>query len=327
MTETAEKFAYMKRVMSEAEPLTSSEGAVCAVVVTYNPDKAILEVLVSCLRQVGHVVVVDNSSSVDSRSMVSGFAETSCLVSNRPASALTYFANTENLGLSKAFNIGACEGAHLGYKFFLFLDQDSILQGGAVSALLSAHDKMAPVACIGALNCHNEEPRTTPLDIASKKFYRWKYERGSLYSGDAIHERRTVINSGLLMPAEVFSEIGGYSEKLFVDAIDLDMSYNLRTHGYKLFQVDTARITHNQGISTFGAGPLEIRSHSLGRQYYMVRDTLCAFRKWWRKFPASCCSNLIATLFGTMMRILFLPGRSERLRVVVQGLFDQPYTF
>lgn len=305
----------------------ASEDRVGAVIVTFHPGPEFREVLAAARRETSFVAVIDNGSAPARV----GEIEQEIGATSPPAaspgtgSTVQFFPHSNNEGLSRAFNEGLTRVVNAGCRYVLFLDQDSILQAEAVQHLISAFHRLEKEHRLGGLNCKNVEPRVTPLDPLARRFYQQKYASGRLYSQGPVHEIRTVINSGLFMSPRVLQDLGNFNEDLFVDAIDNDLSYRLRLKGYRMFRVETAEITHNRGVETFGGGRFKYRSHGLRRQYYIVRDTVISVRKWWTRFPLSCVVHFASMLWGTGMRLLFLPGRGRRLRVVVRGFFRQPF--
>ena len=106
-----------------------------AVVVTYNPDKNLLDSQCASLRnQVDKIIYVDNGSLENTVN---------------PCDKIYVIKNYQNLGLGTAQNQGINIALKEGADFILLLDQDSVPSDGFVSILLSVYNEANNHSCVG----------------------------------------------------------------------------------------------------------------------------------------------------------------------------------
>src|ERR1700677_4204944 len=104
---------------------------VCAVIITFRPDAAVLENLAPVRPQVGGLVVVDNGSSSE------------VLAPFHAAAASLDFAlieNGRNLGIAAALNEGVRWAWSQGFEYVALFDQDSTVTEGFIQAMLAEYE-------------------------------------------------------------------------------------------------------------------------------------------------------------------------------------------
>jgi rhamnosyltransferase len=286
----------------------------CAIIVTYNPDQRIRQVIESCINQVDLTFIIDNASLPEKRAIIEEFNYE--IYKNK----INLIFNSANLGLSKAYNYGIKSGLNYGCGSFLFLDQDSILWENSVDEIKLVFSQLSLSYKVGALNFKNVEARQSTLDYLISRLYNRSYRKGRLYYNNQVTEVKSAINSGLFITVETINRVGLFDEELFVDAIDHDFSYRLRTAGLKIFSVNGAKISHNIREDYLTKGIIIIRNHNVAREYYIIKDSLIVVRKWYKFFFFSTMALLLGVVMGVLFRLLFLPCRWKRLRVVLSSL-------
>ena len=105
-----------------------TSNATTAVVSLFNADEHVLANAAALLAQVGHVVVVDDGSSQDPAPVLRQLEDLGCTVERL----------AENSGIAAALNAGIAVALSSGEQpaFILTMDQDSLLDGGYVAAIL-----------------------------------------------------------------------------------------------------------------------------------------------------------------------------------------------
>jgi len=287
---------------------------VCAIIVTYNPDRRIKQVIESCINQVDCTFIIDNASLPKNRARIEEFNDE--IYKNK----INLIFNSENLGLPKAYNYGIKIGLDYGCGIFLFLDQDSIISENSVNKAKTAFSQLSLSFKVGALNFKNVEARQSTLDYLISRLYSRSYKKGKLYYNNQVTEVNSAINSGLFISAETIKRVGLFDEKLFMDAVDHDFSYRLRTAGLKIFTVNEAKVFHNVCEDYLTKGKITIRNHSVAREYYIIKDSLIVIRKWFKFFLFSTMALLLGVVMGVLFRLLFLPYRRKRLKIVLRSL-------
>ena len=201
---------------------------VCAVIVVYNSENKISEVVKSVITQVGKIVIIDNGS--DKETLIS-LAE----LEKNPILEVIY--NLDNRGIAGALNQGVRKALVNGYSWILTLDHDSIPDKHMVK-ILTDHSYLVrsqyPDVKIGIL-------APLPYDVNAK------IKLKKIESKKDFVEVDMVISSGSLINIEVFDKGRVFNEKLFLYSVDDDFCARLRKADYKIFLVKRALLFHSEG--------------------------------------------------------------------------------
>jgi len=199
------------------------------------------------------VFVVDNHSTDDSI----GY-----LCSRFPF--VHFIANTENLGFARANNqaLALCRG-----KYILFLNPDTILPEDCFLQCLSFMDAHTDAGALGVRMIDGsgsylpESKRGFPspwvsfckmsgltrLFPSSPLFAR--YYLGQL-SPEGIHRVDVLSGAFLWVRKEVLDKTGGFDERFFMYAEDIDLSYRIQQAGYHNYYLPAPVLIHFKGEST-----------------------------------------------------------------------------
>lgn len=310
-------FVYLKyEIKSDKLPHKSDDIRVCAVIVAYHPYIEELETLITYSRsQVSELLVIDN-----------GFGETPGLGEYLTDPSIPYIGLPENIGLAAAQNIGIAWAKERGFSHILFLDQDSIPQRNMVKRLIEAlidlEDSGTKVAAVGPLAVDSRTQRMLPF-INFRKFYVkkiyclrervWQYARADF-----------LISSGMLVPLRIFDQVGMMDDRLFIDSVDMEWCFRIQHQGFSLYGICDARLLHRLGDRVITIGerkPFNIYQHSPLRQYYMMRNRILLYRRYY--VPMSW---RIQDFFRMIIKICFLTcltsDRTNHLRMITKGLWD-----
>lgn len=284
---------------------------ILAVVVTYNPDAALLaQVLQSVAPQVQGIVVVDNGSAnvADIRRLA---GDLRCQL----------IENKTNCGIAAAQNQGIFQAQESGFTHILLLDQDTILSPGVVAGLtmnLAALEREhSRVAAIGPAYHELNSQRQTRAYRAHGP----RLSRVSLAQEKQPIASDFIIASGSLIPLAVLEKVGGFKEDLFIDLVDVEWCFRARAAGYRSFLSPTARVDHRLGSGTVQFGSRRVAVHVPVRNYYWVRNALWLARQsytplaWRLYFISRCLAFLgIYTTLGDK--------KALRLRLMARGIRD-----
>jgi len=198
------------------------------------------------------IVVVDNNSpepGVDS------------LKDKFPAITIVHSEN--NLGFAGANNLGF---QHSIGEYLLFLNPDTELIAPSVDLLLARIKELPDSGIVGCkllntdLSVQLSSIQTYPtiLNQALDAEYlrlRWPgcrlWKIAPLFS-DKIDLMKAEIIPGacMMVPREVFEQVGGFSEDYFMYAEDLDLNYKIRAAGFTNYYVGETAIIHHGGRSS-----------------------------------------------------------------------------
>lgn len=273
---------------------------VSAVYVTYHPDMQYLaRSLERVLPQVQNVIVVDNSDAPDDQKKVQAIA----------SQRVTVLTQGGNLGIAAALNIGCKEAARLGADWALTLDQDSVVPESMVSryAAYVAANRDKKIGALGPMF------KFCPEDV--------------LPSDGQVVEAKALITSGCCINLQAFQEVGGFRENLFIDAVDTEYSWNLRKHGYHLFQFHTLVLEHHLGnhpfhVRLFGKRIMTITNHNALRCYYISRNSKKISEDYRDVLPEEAAAYRKKGIKQAIMVLLFEHNKLEKLYMIHRGTQD-----
>ena len=281
---------------------------------TYNPDIAWLErVLRAVAAAVDWVVVVDNDSAeLDEQSIIGAFQNV----------ILRRFP--ENLGIGAAQNAGIAVARQLAAKFVLFLDQDSVPEGGMVAKLFVALRQ--EVARGKAVACVSPQVRLPGAGrLSAFTTLGWiRSHRVPCTNDCMVVQCDLVISSGMLIPMAVLDALGGMDEQLFIDQVDTEWCLRARAKGYKIFGVCGAVLEHRLGESyrrLWLGRWRRLPRHKAIRYYYIFRNTVLLTRREYVSFKYTVVhAKWLLALF--LIYGLFTRERNGELRMMLKGVRD-----
>lgn len=295
------------------------------IIVSYNT----IDLLRNCLHSVFEaeqpkkgleVIVVDNASKDGSAAMV-----------REEFSQVKLIQNKDNLGFSKANNIGvaAADSSH-----YLFLNSDTVVgRYSLVKPLkyLKKHPKVGAITVKlilgdGTIDYDNRRGFPTPwttfcrLFGLSKLFPKSTFFN-SYYLGFQPIKKATPIpvtaGSFIIMPKKVFDHIGGWDEDYFFYGEDIDLCYRLHQHGYQIIYYPKATTTHLKGASSgFRQETKKITKASKDTKLKVAQASIDA----WRKFVLKHYVGKYPQIYVQFMLLgINLKGK---LRLIKHKLFD-----
>lgn len=260
---------------------------VCCVVVTYNGTLETINTLLEYEKLFSILVIVDNSTSMEFRQLLSENINHAHLI-----------FNCKNEGIAKALNQGVAYAKEKKARFLLTMDQDSIITKDIIIELLNAIDEKAGYISVGP--AYQESSSKNYIDVSF------------------------LITSGNLVLTDAIEEVGGYSEELFIDEVDIDFSWALIKAGYKLRQVANVNMHHKIGEYE-RSNILGIRylSHSPIRFYYIYRNSVLVFKKYYKVFGVKCLKMLLALILIDTRQLLFIENNKKaKIHMACKGLID-----
>jgi len=296
---------------SLASSAPARESGVCAVVVTYHPDAALLAAQLDALQaQAGCIVVVDNATH--------GTAVREWCAARPHVELLSL---PENIGLAAALNAGITRArATPGITHVLLMDQDSVPEAGMVAALKVAWDRQSQSERVAAVGTRFLDPR----EGVEAPFVRigFPVNRQLHCHGDCEEVACDfLITSGSLIPIEVLDQVGGMDEALFIDNVDLEWCFRATSQGYALFGVCGARMLHHHGAARHRVPgvPRGVVVHTPRRLFYMMRNRVLLYRRAYtpRRWIAQDVPRLVVKF---LLFALLIAPRRENLRCMLSGL-------
>ncbi|MCS6859670.1 MAG: glycosyltransferase family 2 protein [Abditibacteriales bacterium] len=240
-------------LVPSASPIT---GDLSVCIVTWNARddlRRCLQSLFAVKRNITYeVIVVDNASTDGSAQMVTdAFPQTRLIV------------NPTNIGFARANNQAIREA---GGKYILLLNPDTIVHGDALERLVAWMEQHPDAGAVGPRLLNSDGSlqfscrafptlgagffRQTPLGAL---FPRNRFVRQYLMTDwDHTVEREVDWLSGaaLMVRREVLESVGLLDEGFYMYCEDVDWCYRMHQHGWKVYYVPHAVITHAIGGSS-----------------------------------------------------------------------------
>ena len=287
----------------------SDESRVIAVIVAYAPDPdRFASVLAAAAAQANAVIVVDNGAGAR-------------LDRVQWSATVEHIDMHGNVGIAAAQNVGIRRAYERGATHALLLDHDSVLQRGAVEALLTTWTTLTSkgelVAAVGANYRDPRRPAMTP-------FIRIKGCRYTRVPSKAPHSTVSVsylVSSGSLISREAFEAIGPMNEPLFIDYVDIEWGFRAGLLGWNCFGVIDAEMNHSLGDLSLRIAGLRFPLHSPARHYYMARNVSWLVSR--TSIPIGCkIAEGWRMLKRSLAYTVFAPQPHRHALAVLEGLKD-----
>lgn len=276
-------------------------ASTCAVIVTYHPGLSILETLQQLLSQVQGLVIVDNGSAA---------SEVEALRSAAQDLGFCLIENGENLGIAEALNQGVRWAKGEGHAWVLLFDQDSRMCDKFVEKMFKtwlSHPNRDRIASIHPRYMHPQLGCRPLAPRASDGTLIW------------------CMSSGTLMPLWIFDKIGWFASEFFIDWVDIEYCFRIRKAGYLIAESAEAILMHEPGEPTqssilgFHFWPSH---HSAVRRYYMSRNRIVVFRKYFLSLPLCTLKAMERALRDVAKCFLGETQRPRKFRNFLLGTWD-----
>ncbi len=281
---------------------------IASVMVTYNPDSDLIQnvksIACSCVR----LIIIDNGSNPDSKQYIKEIEK---------ENNIFIIYNDKNLGLGHALNQGISlilEAEDLNsIEWIATFDQDSKIEKEFFSKILESYESFQDKQKVGILSPNWVEQKID--DVINPE----------TNQSTSLIEQITVITSGSLVKKKILSETGLFAEDFFIDFLDHEFCLRLRSHGYKIYMAPTVSMVHNLGNITrhtlFGSRVMAT-NHNYIRRYYITRNRIYTYIKYFRKEKEWIKADFIATAKEFIIILLFEKNRIRKLKSMLNGTFD-----
>jgi GT2 family glycosyltransferase len=172
-------------------------------------------------------------------------------------------ANKENLGFSKANNLGIKKA---GGRYVLFLNADTVVYPNTLEYMLEfmdAHDKAGAATCKlvlpnGKIDDASHRGFPTPWNSFSHFSALAKiFPKSRIFGGynlgyldfSKTHEIDALAGAFMLVRRQAGEKVGWWDEDYFFYGEDLDFCYLLKEKGWKVYYVPEVSILHYKGVS------------------------------------------------------------------------------
>ncbi|WP_181444413.1 glycosyltransferase family 2 protein [Bacillus sp. 03113] len=281
---------------------------VASIMVTYHPDSDVVQNAKSIIQSCERLVIIDNGSNADSKAYLKELESEDRII-------LIY--NNENKGLGFGLNAGIryilnAEDLQQ-IQWIATFDQDSHVEPDYFTKIMLAYDTYQEKDKLAILAPNWIEQKAKNEDASNLE---QSYE---------LQEQKTVITSGSLVKKDVFQKIGLFEESYFIDFLDIEFCLRARSFGYKIVQVPQVTMLHNLGNTerhkVLGSN-LQATNHNAIRRYYITRNRLYTYKKYFRTEKEWMKEDMIATAKEFLVILLFEKNRLKKLGSIIKGTFD-----
>lgn len=263
---------------------------VCVVIVFYNGSFDIIDKVINMKKIISKILIVDNHSDKKYEDIFK------CLIK---VEGVNVIRNKENMGIAYALNQGLEYASKINKKLLLTMDQDSSITGECIKKLVSSIDVDNGIVSVGPFYGEKEVMNTKNQQVTF------------------------LITSGNLVDVESIRKIGGYFTKLFIDCVDVDLSFNLVSHGFRLVKVGGTFMEHKIGEyeKSLLLG-VKYLSHNPIRYYYKFRNNIIIYKKY-AKVEFNLCLKLFCSLIIEFLKLLFIErNKIQKLHYTKLGIID-----
>jgi hypothetical protein len=227
------------------------------VIVSYNTKDVLKECLESIYKTAKNlsfeVIVVDNASKDGTKEEITKLKNIN----------LKFIQNKENLGFSKANNVGIKETTG---RYVLFLNPDVVVHANTMQGMVDFMDKEKSA---GAATC-KVVLTSGQIDDASHRGFPTPWNALTHFSGMAklfgktkhfggynlkhldlstMHEIEALAGAFMIVRREAGEEVKWWDEDYFFYGEDLDFCYMLKQKGWKIYYVPEFTVLHYKGVS------------------------------------------------------------------------------
>lgn len=273
------------------------KNKICAIIITYNIDKKVVEVINSIINQIETIIIVDNASNDKTIKLLK---ELSC---NEKVNVIF---NNENAGIATALNQGVKFAENNNCNWVLTLDHDSICGKDMMKNMLLCANTYNQYESIGML-----APKA--FDVNKKEFISKKNKENTQYT-----EIKDCIQSGSLIKIDVFKKIGYFNEDLFIYHVDFDFCQRMLKAEFKILQCNNSILYHEEGY--------KIRKNILWKTFYYNNYSSYAIYYITRN-TIYMCKNYSIIYFKRIVKdffhiLLFDKKRNEKMSYWIKGIRD-----
>lgn len=282
-----------------------SNNNVAAVIVTYNYNEMDLKSCIkSIVNQVEEIIIVDNASINQKKifDIIKEFSE----------SKICCIKNDQNLGIATALNQGIKTASQKEFEWILSLDQDSKCASDFISEMLSTYKSF---------------PKKQREDTAMlvPKWIDLNLTEEKINKKNKVESVPTAITSGALYKSGIFSKVGFFEEKLFIDQVDHEFCLRLKQQNFKIFKIENSLLFHKLGESVerkFLKMKFVVTHHSPVRRYYITRNRIYLANKFKKSFPIIFRESIIKIIKDSVIIIFFEEQKYKKIKMTFYGVHD-----
>lgn len=257
-----------KERLEDCEPLNfpEAEPLVSIVIPVYNEFShtyACLQSILENTKEIPYEIILGDDCSDD---LTKDIAQ---IVSH-----IKIIRNTENMRFLKNCNQAATKATG---KYIVFLNNDTTVQEGWLSALLSVMKSDENVGLVGSKLVYPDGTLQEAGGIIWRDASGWNYGRGKNPQASEYNYRKEadyISGAAIMIRSSLWNQIGGFDER-FAPAYyeDSDLAFEVRKAGYQVVYQPASVVIHYEGISNGS-------DLSAGQKAFQIRNQKIFYDKW-----------------------------------------------
>ncbi len=278
---------------------------VVVLLLNYNQNDYTIKCLESLLKsnyEDYKIILVDNGSTKEN------VAE---LEENIPIDKKLIFKKLDpNIGFAMGYNYALEEGRKLNPRYFLLMNNDTIIDKSAIVELVKTCQQYNDKARVIGKVYHYDDPKRLQIvgnQYVDKKMLMYKtmgsdeVDNGQF---DKVEERDMVDDVYTLHPAELYDRIGGYSPYFWINGVEKDLSLRAIKEGYKLVYTPEAKLWHKGSVS-FGGRKMNPKIAYYSIQSKLILRYLHLSKSSFLIFYLNVFKSVLGTLFKSIYYKMF----------------------
>lgn len=261
------------------------------IVVLFKPDYRALAILVKRLNNcMSTILMIDNSPQEDSVSN-QHFVESL-------SPSVKYISMRMNAGIAAAQNKGILECLKIGFKYVLFLDQDSFMTDVNLNKLYSEFQQITikdhTAVCIGANPQTGEDINKKPVKV------------------------KELISSGSMIKLSAFEFLGMFRDDFFIDFVDYEWCWRARKAQKTIYISQSVSFSHQVGNPPRRMGRIvsaPFRNYYFFRNFWIILKENLIPEKEKRKLILDAIKHIV-------FEVGICPQRFKRLHYIYRGITD-----
>lgn len=277
-----------------------------AAVITYYPDFKLEHRVQKLLSQFEEVLIVDNTPGDRVPDQISVIMNNSNVILLRME---------KNVGIAAALNEALGYSISHDFDWMGTFDQDSevpLNYRERFQEVLMNHSGQDSIAILAPIYSF---PDGTVNGFSGKR-----------RNIEGVYPVDLTMTSGNLVRVSIVDKVGGYDSALFIDYVDFDLCLRLRAQGYTILEIKDVVLSHSLGNNLahrrFLWRKVCVTNHPPLRVYYLVRNRLVLYRRYWKSAPGFVVLDICRLLMVFIKIVSYESERRSKLNAFWKGLKD-----
>lgn len=279
-------------------------GNIACVIVLYKPSDGNIKNIYNTAKYFSDIVVVDNTIDVTYEDRIKKIIN---------ELGIKYVRNYNRGGVAGGFNLGIKKFLN-DTKYALFLDQDTEIIADPVETIMRV---------INEIKLSNKETKTIGGISLNRKYKLFAPTNDTGQNG--FRKCGPMQTSGMLMNLEVYKNIGGYDESLFIDEVDHDYCLRAIDRGYIFYETEKIFLYHELGDQKeyrFLFKKVVVHYHGAFRHYYMTRNLLLLCSRFYSRHKRYMLKRIMARIINVIKLVIYEDEKILKLKENLRGVYD-----